>query len=99
MNTPDTQSGEQAPAVVSSAGSAVVAISHPKIFQPTLRLRWRKPDLDPIAALFDAINGKDSWVLQQAWSELATGEVEWRDVPKEDQPNKRSSDTSEASCL
>ena len=73
---------EQTLQAVGSDGLLCPAQNHPKIWQATMRLRWRKPDADPIMALMDAVNGRESLILQQAWTELATGEVEWRDVPK-----------------
>lgn len=56
----------------------------PPVTPPILgALRWRKPKADALTELFDAFQGRDTWILQQAWECQETGEVEWRDVPKE----------------
>jgi hypothetical protein len=49
-------------------------------------VRWRKPHPDELRALTESTHGKDAPVLQQAWSCVETGEVEWKDVPIVDYP-------------
>jgi len=81
------QSKNGQPVSVGSTGGST------KTIVLTNGLRWRKPALDPIEALLDAVNGKDSWILQQAWQTLETGEVEWRDVPKHTESNNQISNS------
>jgi hypothetical protein len=65
----------------STSDGLVIKPTHTKIWNATMSLRWRKPDADPIVALLEAMHMKESRILQQAFVEIATGEVEWRDVP------------------
>ena len=48
-----------------------------KTLKLTFVLRWKK-EHDPIADILR----KDSYVLQQAWQVIETGEVVWQDVPR-----------------